>query len=69
MKHLPELAVRMNYVPIITEHVPYSFLVNCIGRLKVPFGLRVSLRHDDRGEKKRDETVSIGIYDFVSIFE
>lgn len=35
MEHLLELAVRMNYVPVITAHVTYNFLVNGIGRRKL----------------------------------
>lgn len=69
IKHLPELAVRMNYVPVIAEHVTCNFLINSIGWLKVFLGLRMGLRHDGHEQKKRDETVSVAIYDFLSIFK
>ena len=58
MKHLLELAVWMNYVPVITEHVTYNFLVNSIARLEKNFSRRMRLRNDQ--EREFDEIVFRG---------
>lgn len=58
MKHLPQLAERVNYVPMIAAHVTCNFAVNGIARLEMHFRGRILRRNYDDGEKACDEIAS-----------
>lgn len=58
MKHLLELAVRMNYVPVIAAHVTCNFAVNGVARFEVLLSLWIFLGDNDQGEQESHECVA-----------
>lgn len=60
LRCIPHAGVRMNYVPVIAEHVTCNFLVNGVARLKVLLGRRMVLGDDDARQQTCDDATMSG---------